>query len=277
MNERQLRHVIHCLAEAQAPDELDLWPAIQAQYTSAPSPETSQLSPTQGNLVMHPKIVSNRGRRLAAVIALATLTLAVAALITPQGQAWAQQVLHFFTRAQSDTLPVQPWQLTPVPQTTAPDPANISDASQPVSAVEQQAGFDVLEPAWLPQVLLFQGATFEPEHTIARIFYRENQGGPDNTNGLVLREEPFQKTDACELCGVVGASASVETVQIGAVTGEYVEGVWNLTDSGPVWDPNPYLKTMRWQAQGMAFELLYMGQPETVTKADLIAIAQSLK
>ncbi len=40
---------------------------------------------------------------------------------------------------------------------------------------------------------------------------------------------------------------------------------------------DPYLQTLRWQANGMAFELLYMGPPDSVTRADLIAIAESLK
>jgi hypothetical protein len=70
----------------------------------------------------------------------------------------------------------------------------------------------------------------------------------------------------------------VEQVQIGAATGEYVVGVWKADGAGNwVWEYEPYLQTLRWQANGMAFELLYMGIPEAVTKADLIAMAQSLK
>jgi hypothetical protein len=96
-------------------------------------------------------------------------------------------------------------------------------------------------------------------------------------NGLVLREERFQTSDDCSLCGLVGASEKIEPVMIGNNSGEYIIGVWKLTDNGPVWEPDPYLQTLRWQAEGMAFELLYMGIPDEVSKADMIAIAASIK
>jgi hypothetical protein len=215
-------------------------------------------------------------RQRAYVVAGLTFLLAAVLLVfTPQGRAWAQDVLHFFTRAESNSLPIQSWQLTPIPENSTPDAGFIFN--QAVIKVEQQAGFQVLEPTSLPDNLSFDGASYEPDHNIVRISYRDNQSGPDNTNGLVLRQESFQTADDCELCGVVGASAVVETVQIGSVTGEYVVGVWKLTDSGPVWESDPYLQTLRWQANGMAFEILYMGAPESVTKADLIAIAGNLK
>jgi hypothetical protein len=214
-------------------------------------------------------------RRISATISLAVLTLVVLVAATPQGRAWAQQIIHFFTRADSNSLPLQSWQVTPITQNSTPDAGFIFN--QTVIEVEQQAGFNVLEPTLLPDILTFDGASYGLEQNIVRIFYRDNQGGPDNTNGLVLRQESFQTADDCELCGVVGASAEVETVQIGSVTGEYVVGVWKLTDNGPVWESDPYLQTMRWQANDMAFELVYMGTPDSITKADLIAIAESIK
>jgi hypothetical protein len=225
-------------------------------------------------------------RRRAYAVAGLTLLLAAALLVlTPQGRAWAQEIAHFFTRAKSDVLPLQPWQMTaihiheetvtPILETVTPEPGYVFNLS--VAEVEHQAGFDVLEPTWLPGILSFEGASYQNEHNIVRIFYRYNQDGPDDTNGLVLRAERFQTNDDCALCGVVGASEKIETVPIGDTTGEYIIGVWTLTDNGPVWESTPYLKTLRWQANGMAFELLYMGTPESVTKADLIAIAESMK
>jgi hypothetical protein len=37
------------------------------------------------------------------------------------------------------------------------------------------------------------------------------------------------------------------------------------------------MKTLRWQANGMAFELMFMGPPDAVSKNDMIAVAASLK
>lgn len=96
-------------------------------------------------------------------------------------------------------------------------------------------------------------------------------------NGLVVREERFQTSDDCSLCGLVGASEKIEPVMIGNTPGEYIIGVWKLTDNGQVWEPDPYLKTLHWQAGGIAFELMFTGIPEEVTKGDMIAIATSIK
>jgi hypothetical protein len=73
----------------------------------------------------------------------------------------------------------------------------------------------------------------------------------------------------------VGASASVQSVQIQGVHGEYAEGVWVLTDKGAFWRDDPLLKTIRWQKDGMAFELIYMGSE--MGKENLVAIAESMK
>ncbi|MGD0707827.1 MAG: hypothetical protein ABSA51_05180 [Anaerolineaceae bacterium] len=223
---------------------------------------------------MNKKPTRNRVLPWTAASLLTLTILAVLLLVTPQGKAWAQEILRFFTRSTSDNLPVQSWQLTPQPTSEAPtsDPASILDANQTVSEVEQQAGFHVLEPAWLPDSLTFAGASLETDHNIARLFYRLVE-----TNGLVLRQQPVKLTDTCELCGEVGSSAAVEEVSIGNETGEYVEGVWSLTDQGPVWEDDPYMKTLRWQANGMAFELMFMGPPDAVSKNDMIAVAASLK
>jgi hypothetical protein len=195
-----------------------------------------------------------------------------AVLLTPQGRSLAQEILQFFNRADSDTLPVQSWQLAPLPETSAPDPADISNANLAVDEVENQIGYDVLEPTWLPEVLSFVGANLDPEQNMSFLFYRYT-----DTNGLVLKQVPVEINNDCALCGTVGASALVETVQVGQASAEYVEGVWKMTGAGPVWESDLWLKTLRWQADGMAFELLYMGPPESVSRADLIAIAESLE
>jgi hypothetical protein len=223
-----------------------------------------------------------RKRRSAFIIA-GTLFMAVIAMLlaTPQGRAWAQEtILRFFTRAEDDKLPLATFQmtsiaestLTPIPSTATPDPGYIFN--QVVIEIEQQAGFDILEPTWVSEILFFDGASYDPEQNISRIIYRHIE---DERNGLIIRQEPFQTSDDCELCGLVGLSAEVETVQIGTVTGEYVEGVWKLTESGPVWETDPWIKTLRWQANGMAFEISFMGPPTDVTQMDMIAIAESMK
>jgi hypothetical protein len=182
---------------------------------------------------------------------------------------------HFFTRASGDSLPV-----TPLTQTPTQDPGYVFNGI--IADVEQQAGFDVLEPAWLPvdasggQILSLEGASIEPDTKIVRIFYRFTPGGDGMTDGLVVREQRFQTVEQCELCGMVGASAVVETVQVGDGTGEYVEGVWKADDTGEwKWTPDPYVRTLRFQKGDLALELQYFGLD--VGKADLLRIAGSMK
>jgi len=195
-------------------------------------------------------------------------------LTTPTGKALAQQILHFFTPAASDTLPPQ-IQMVTTPDsmgTATPDPASILDANLTVEEAERLAGYNVLEPAWLPESLTFTGATFDAESNTARVFYSLFE-----SNGLVIRQQPLADAEECELCTEVGASAKIENVQIGETTGEYVAGVWKLTSEGAVWESTPYLKRLRWQTGNMTFELMSMTQPDRLTKKELIKIAQSLK
>ncbi len=220
------------------------------------------------------QVSPSRRLQTGVVFILALLLAGILIFTTPGGRAFAQSVLSFFTRAKSDTLPTQTWQMSTPNATEAgtSDPSSILDANLTIEEAEHLAGFDILKPTYTPQFLSFSGASYESDHRIVRIFYRYVQ-----SNGLVIREEPYVNTEDCELCGEVGASADVETVQIGDTTGEYVEGVWKLTDNGPVWESDPYLKTLRWQANSMAFELIYMGPPDTLTKEDLIKVARNLK
>ena len=224
-------------------------------------------------------------RRALTVSGLTVLIAAFLLVVTPQGRTWAQELIHFFTRAPSDVLSIEPFQgtahaiyvetFTPANVTSTPDPAFDFNLSVPDAG--KHAGFTVRTPSWLPDILTFVDASYQPDHNIVRVFYRYNQDAADTTNGLVLREERFQTNDDCSLCGLVGASEKIEPVMIGNNSGDYIIGVWKLTDNGPVWEPDPDLQTLRWQADGMAFELLYMGIPDEVTKADMIAIATSIK
>jgi hypothetical protein len=163
-----------------------------------------------------------------------------------------------------------------------------------VHEAEQQAGFKLILPAKMPDILSFVGANYDAKVNIVGVHYRlELPGMPPNSDGIVLRQQVAPNPSGCVLCDisvgdynklegdtnyimVVPPNANLETVQIGTVTGKYVQGVWSGTDCcGWQWDPNPYMKTLRWWSDGKAFELSYMGME--IEKADMIKIAESLK
>ncbi|MCE1252935.1 MAG: hypothetical protein LWX83_05225 [Anaerolineae bacterium] len=268
MNDLQFKKLIDLLSEDLVPHEVNLWPSIRQHFKQNNKPFT------KGDLLMKNLTNGSKNRRLTVTLLAACLLFVFIWLLTPQGQVWAQQILLFFNRSNNDVLPLQSWQMTPAVNAESPtaDPANILDAHAGIADVERQAEFKVLQPAWIPQILTFSGASYDPAEKITRLFYQL-----DESNGLALRQEPSQLSEKCELCGEVGASAAIVNVYINDQPGEYVEGTWNLTDNGPVWEATPYLKTLRWKSGEMAFELLFMGPPDALSQEDLVKIAESLK
>ena len=173
------------------------------------------------------------------------------------------------------------------------DPHDMYNLSVPEA--EGRAGFQVLLPTRLPEILILIGARYQAEDSTIWVYYQldPSQGG-STSNGLLLREQAVSSPEGCELCDiaigdynplagqspsnvlVVPPDAALETVQIGSVTGKYVEGVWSGTDCcGWQWDPMPYMKTLRWWANGRAFELSYTGME--LQKEDLLSIAASIQ
>lgn len=152
------------------------------------------------------------------------------------------------------------------------DPTSILDAKLSLEDIRQIAGYEVAIPAWIPDHLASSDASFVEAGEIVRIFYQYVE-----TNGLVFRQQPVSTNNICELCGMNVPESAIQEISIGGVHGEYGEGVWKLTEDGRVWEPDPYLKTLRWQSEGMAFELLYMGPPDTLSKEEMIAIAESVQ
>ena len=120
----------------------------------------------------------------AAFVTLMIVVLLALALITPQGRAFAQSILQFFVRSESDAIPVptsEPvnWvDLTPgvPPATKTPLPAmaifanECGDFGSPTCTVEQirsKVDFTVKEPANIPEGLYFIGATGGPDSILS--------------------------------------------------------------------------------------------------------------
>jgi hypothetical protein len=177
----------------------------------------------------------------------------------------------------------------PAPDATAESWNPRDDFPLSIPEAEQQAGFKLMLPEKLPEILSFSGASYDAKLGYVQVFYL----GP-MTDGLTVNQQIALDPADCVLCDIltgdyydvqegdpdyillVPPDANIETVQIGAVAGKYVEGVWHGTDCcGWVWEPDPYLKTLRWWKDGIAFELQYFGLD--IEKADMIRIAESLK
>jgi hypothetical protein len=148
-----------------------------------------------------------------------------------------------------------------------------------IDQATNQAGFNVLQPGILLPDLLFVGARYEPDVHSVIFFY---QGAGYN---LFLSQHPLSVVN--EFFSI-GASAEVDQVKIGNVQGEYVTGGWVVisNDSPPsieqysniqaVWDPTLPQYTLRWQLEGMSYELRGVGS-RSPEKSDIIIFAESLR
>jgi hypothetical protein len=267
MKNAEIQIILAEIAEQAAPSaEIDLWPEMCQRLT------TSEAIFQQGDTSMKTGFFRTPLLRRAALVLLAIVIAFAILLATPQGQAFAQNVLKFFTRAESDTLPVQPFQQTPIP-TLSPESTPEKPFPLTIDAAQTLAGYKVFVPTDTKDHN-FYGAEYDPVRKTVSINYSDPEIGFGN--GFLITEQLLTVSpDIYPLQGVVGASAPVEPVQIGSLPGEYVMGVWNLTDNGPVWEPEPFLQTLRWKTDTTFFEIVYEGAK--LTKADLLAIAESLK
>jgi hypothetical protein len=107
----------------------------------------------------------------------------------------------------------------------------------------------------------------------------------------MVSEELISNTGNCGVCNFIKGEVkpfvgdqydkivpNFTTVQIGNITAEYAAGDWenyNRDKGSWTWNPDPYLKRLRWQVNGMAFELSYFGIE--LTQADLMTIAESIQ
>jgi len=113
--------------------------------------------------------------------------------------------------------------------------------------------------------------------------------GDDFQQGELVDEALAESTECGELAGV-GVGAEIITVQIGAETGEYVAGDWGIDTQDPslehkqpgefvnnefVWDPDYPKHRLRWEENGLKYEIKVNG--EGVTMEEIVQIAESMQ
>ena len=144
MDDKNIRSILQDVLEEKIPSaQVRLWPAVKASLVAG----KHRLS-QQGE-----KMNSTKSQRMprAVFISMLIMGLLTLALITPQGQAFAQSILQFFIRSETDDLPVPTsapmnWvELTatvpPATQTPIPERAAFAetcgDFSAPICSVEE--------------------------------------------------------------------------------------------------------------------------------------------
>jgi hypothetical protein len=196
-------------------------------------------------------------------------------LLTPQGRIFAQSILELFTRAESTTFPLQSSQIAENElASTASTAATALPPSPLISAAEasDQAGFSAAELPYIPQGFNYLGARLYGE-TINLEYETLDKGGHlyiQQSQSGYLQSEWDQ----------VPASAVIP-VKIGILDGELAQGTFVLYpgETSARWNPDAAVLRLRWEQDGIWFEVSKYGDVEAIEYLDqaaLISIAESL-
>lgn len=256
------------------------------RMSNAPWTQSTQQKEPRMNTTRLP---SSQVRLLAAAAAIA---LVIAAFIAvPPLRTLAQEFFsQFFAPAASNTL-------THNLEVIQPTPIANAQFWQPdtIASVQAQASFDVKTPGFVPEGYTLEGATYSADyHLVSQYFV---MGATDQLRrNLVIHQYPAGADEPT----TIGADAKITPVQINGVTGEYVQGGWDVTSSTETgsqvqiqttWNPDIQMHFLRWQVDGMNYEILFQAayipnpayfsggapdQPGYLTLDDLVKVAESI-
>lgn len=263
MDRKDIQSILQDTLEEEIPSaEIGLWPAVKANLVAG---KTYQ----QGE-----KMKTTRSRRLSNAV-YATLTVVILltlALVTPQGRAFAQTILQFFTRTESTSFPLEPSRIVleepdPVAPTAAPPAPLLS-----IEEAEAQAGFDASELPAVPDGFIYLGARVYGD---AISIEYEAQGGGGSLN-LIQSGDGFIQSEWDRV-----PEDAILPVEIGEVDGEFVQGTFVVFagETSATWNPGAPILRLRWMKNGTWFEMTKFGDVESIEyldRAGMIALAESL-
>lgn len=263
----------------KAPDE-DKIVEMLSHFAPQPSPRLAQKMSSSPWLQPLPSPV----RRLKAsivwvLVGLGVLFFILSVAFIPSLRVGASQLFHLFLSSSSNQLEVQ------VTLTSPGDVVNFSDPSNfPLSLLEVSnvAPFPVRELSALPAGLTFVGARYDSSYNAATLLYSSLE------YKLFLTQRPVGK--GADFFSI-GSSAIVKHVKVGDLPAEFVVGGWKAVSTQPapvdqatpvqlnisaVWENALDQYTLRWQADGIVYELRSNGE-ESPTQSGLINLANGLK
>jgi hypothetical protein len=286
MTKNDLRTIFRDLTEQKAPAaQIDLWPAIQSRV------QMRQPRPSRGT-IMNTQINSPHRLLKPALLVLAVVLIGALFFAFPQGRALAQEILHYFTRGESNLMPRAPtgtpltWveqtrgvaAATVTPQPPQPTPPGLAfekdcgllkEAHCSIEDIRARVAFPVFALSKLPDGMTFAGVTGSPDQVY--LVYTTS----DPAEFLIILEEPSPGA-ANRLASQVGADAAIQSVQVGAVTAEYVKGSYDGSSTPAVWNAKIDLQQLRWLDRGILFNFYAHGMGARLGRAELASLAAAL-
>ena len=211
-------------------------------------------------------------RRVINAALAATLILSLFAVATPQGRAFAQDVLQIFTRASGNSFPLQPGpKETPGPES---DKVNALMMFGSMGEAEAAIGFDAVEFPVELQGYVFRNIETNPALRILIMRYDAVGGGGELSFAQSLSS--FASNAWSEV-----PPTAIEKVVVGDKDGEYAQGMFVVlpgADSA-TWQADAPVFRLRWKDGDRWFSLEKMGDvypTEWLDKQSMIALAESL-
>ena len=228
-----------------------------------------------------PRLLNNKylPRFVWGVSVLLIILLVGTAIFVPQVRAIARQIIYSFISSPSNEIEVQVTPSSPGDLFNYSDPSNFPLT---VPEAQQQAGFKLRQLSAVPGDLSLLGVRYEPDYHSVILLYKSDR------YDLFLTQRPLGNGQDVFS---IGEGASVSLVKIGNLQGEYVEGGWKAVSTqsagdhqstqNPInitatWDSDLPQSTLRWQAEGMTYELRAVGV-DRPSQSVLINWANELK
>ena len=263
MKDKEIKSILQDVLEDEVPaSSINLLSAVRSRLVAG-----KHFSHQQGEPMN--KIFT---KRLAYSFMVVTV-LAVITILTPQGRAFAQSVLQFFTRAESKSFELQPSQIVPIETAQADATAVPPSPSISVAEAEAQAGFDALELPSVPQGFNYLGARLYGN--VISIEYEAKGGG----GNLIITQslDGYNQSDWDQV-----PADTISSVKIGALDGEFTQGTFVVypKDTSATWNPHAPVLRLRWVNNGIWFEMTKFGDVvpiEYLDQAGMIELAKSLQ
>jgi len=254
------------------------------------------------NLEAEIKRSSNHRARFA--LAFTMLLLAAGLLLSPQGRAWAQEVIHFFSRINTQTVEIPESQsklleesanisydvpLVPlfIP-TVSPEMAALPGCGTPeeaqsyscrVALAESQLGFDLKELPATPEDWKFDSLYFDAASKLAIISYILEQNSPASGSFSLTQGVGDFPTEFVNTPWEAVPSDKVEPVKVAGHEGEYVKGSFGTPADKRLGWSDSYIHRLAWSDGARWYEIkLYPSptSPDLMSRDQLIGLAERL-
>lgn len=141
-----------------------------------------------------------------------------------------------------------------------------------IAETEALAGFDILEPSYIPAGYVLEGVSYDPQTGKVAMQYDSQ-----SDHGRLYISQGFGK-----LTPDPNIQAYITPVAVGDTEGEYVQGAWiyDTPDvTTPKWDPRSDVYSLSWQQGEFALSINFLGGEtiQPISVSELIAIAESMK